>query len=103
MYAILRTGGKQYKVETGKLLTIEKLEGNQGDKIEFNEILLVNNNGKIEVGQPIVSGAKVSAEIVGQEKGKKVLIFKKIRRHGRRLTKGHRQQLTKVKINEIVC
>ncbi|MBP9837282.1 MAG: 50S ribosomal protein L21 [Proteobacteria bacterium] len=103
MYAVLRTGGKQYRIEPGMFLEIEKLEGATGEKIEFSEVLLVGNEDEVKIGKPLIPGAKISATIVEQTKADKVIIFKKIRRHGKQLKKGHRQKLTRVQINEITC
>ncbi len=101
MYAVVRTGGKQYRVEPGMLLDVEKLEGSAGDSISFEEVLLVADDAVVKVGSPLVSGASVQAEIVSQKKAKKVIIFKKIRRQGKRLKKGHRQSLTRVLVKQI--
>lgn len=101
MYAVIKTGGKQYKVEPGSVVEIEKLLGEVGDKVELNEVLMVAKDSDIRIGQPRVKGAKVVAQIVEQKKGEKKFIFKKIRRQGKQLNKGHRQKLTRVKINEI--
>jgi large subunit ribosomal protein L21 len=101
MFAVVRTGGKQYCVEPGTLLEIEKLSGEVGDTVEFNEVLLVAKGDDITIGKPIVQGALVAAEIVAQTQGDKKIIFKKIRRHGKRLKKGHRQLITKVEVKKI--
>lgn len=93
MFAVLRTGGKQYKVASGDVLAVEKLEGNIGDKVELADVLMVGNK--------IGAGAKVLAEIVKQFRDDKVIIFKKRRRHNYRRKKGHRQYLTEIKITEI--
>ena len=97
MFAVIRTGGKQYSVKSGDVIDVEKLEGNAGDKVEIGEVLMTE--GKI--GSPLVSGAKVLAEIVKQFRDDKVLIFKKRRRHNYRRKKGHRQYLTQIKITDI--
>ena len=101
MYAVVRTGGKQYKVQAGDVLNIEKLSGEVGQTVELDEVLLVSNEGDVKVGRPLVDGAKVSAEIVRQNKAPKVTIFKKIRRHGKQLTKGHRQLITAIRVTDI--
>lgn len=101
MFAVIKTGGKQYRVEPGSVISIEKIAGEVGDKIELNEVLLLNDGAEIKVGRPLVSGATVSLEIVNQTKGPKLKIFKKIRRHGKQLRKGHRQELTQVKVAAI--
>ena len=101
MFAVVRTGSKQHRVELGSILEIEKIAGEVGEKIVLSDVLLVGNGNDIKVGQPNVSGAIVSVEILEQKKAPKVLIFKKIRRHGYHLKKGHRQQLTRIKVNAI--
>ena len=101
MFAVVRTGSKQHRVELGSIIEIEKIAGEVGEKIELSDVLLVGNGNDIKVGQPNVSGAVVSVEILEQKKAPKVLIFKKIRRHGYHLKKGHRQQLTRIKVTAI--
>ncbi len=97
MFAVIRTGGKQYKVASGDVISVEKLEGSAGDKLEINEVLAAGN----KIGAPLLSGAKVLAEIVKQFRDDKVVIFKKRRRHNYRRKKGHRQYLTEIKITDI--
>ena len=101
MYAIIKTGGKQYQVATGDRLLVEKLEGEVGDSIDLDEVLLVADGDAISVGQPVVEGAKVVATITDQGKHKKIRVFKKKRRKGYRLTQGHRQSYTALTIAEI--
>ena len=101
MYAIIRTGGKQYQVSAGERLRVEKLAGEVGDTVELNDVLLVAEGAEVKVGQPAVDGARVTAQIVEQGKGKKILVFKKKRRKGYRLKKGHRQLFTALEIKEI--
>lgn len=101
MYAIIRTGGKQYQVESGARLRIEKLDGNVGDKVELIDVLMVTDGEEVKVGQPLLAGAKVTATIVEQGKAKKVVVFKKKRRKGYRVKNGHRQMFTGLEINEI--
>ncbi len=101
MYAIIRTGGKQYQVASGDRLRVEKLDGNVGDSVDLNEVLMVVDGDKVQVGKPVVDGAKVVAKIAEQGKAKKVVIFKKKRRKGYRLKKGHRQDYTALQIEEI--
>jgi large subunit ribosomal protein L21 len=101
MYAIVRTGGKQYQVTSGDQLRVEKLEGAVGDTVELNDVLMVADGENIQVGRPVVENAKVIAKIAEQGKAKKVIIFKKKRRKGYRLRKGHRQQYTALQIQEI--
>lgn len=103
MYAVIRTGGKQYKVEEGTVLNIEKLEVAAGDNVEIDDVLLVSDGSETKVGRPNVDGAKVNLEVVDQIRGPKQIIFKKIRRHGKQLKKGHRQNLTTVKVTGISC
>lgn len=97
MFAVIRTGGKQYKVANGDVISVEKLEGTAGDKVEISEVLMAGN----KIGAPLLSGAMVLAEIVKQFRDDKVVIFKKRRRHNYRRKKGHRQYLTEIKITEI--
>jgi len=97
MFAVIRTGGKQYTVAPNDVILVEKLTGNAGDKITISEVLATE--GKI--GAPLVKGATVAAEIVEQTRAEKVLIFKKRRRHNYRRKNGHRQHLTALKITEI--
>ncbi|MBA3014436.1 MAG: 50S ribosomal protein L21 [Proteobacteria bacterium] len=101
MYAIIRTGGKQYQVAPGERLRVEKLDGNIGDSIEISDVLMVVDGENIKIGQPVVDGAKVSARIVEQDKAKKIVVFKKKRRAGHRVKNGHRQPFTSLEIQEI--
>jgi large subunit ribosomal protein L21 len=98
MYAVIKTGGKQYRVAADELLTIEKVAGDAGASIEFTEVLMVGSR----IGTPVVSGAKVVAEVVEQGRAPKVIAFKKRRRKNSRRKRGHRQELTTVRIKEIV-
>lgn len=100
MYAVIKTGGKQYKVSEGDLLKVEKLPGSVGDDIELNEVLMVGGN-EVKIGTPLLPGAKVKARIVEQGKDKKVLVFKMKRRKTFRKLNGHRQPLTRLKITGI--
>ena len=101
-YAIIKTGGKQYKVRSGEILKIEKLPDSKPDsKIEFNEILAYGDDKTIEIGAPIVEGAKVEADLIKNGKDRKILIFKKRRRHNSRRKNGHRQEHTMIRINKI--
>jgi large subunit ribosomal protein L21 len=102
MYAVIKTGGKQYRVAPNDVLTIEKLEGEDGSTIEFTEVLMVANGAEPKFGRPIVTGAKVVAELVEQTRGPKLISFKKRRRKNSRRKRGHRQDLTTVRIKEIV-
>jgi large subunit ribosomal protein L21 len=91
MYAVIRTGGKQYRVKPGDTLVVEKLPGEAGAKVSFDEVLMVGEGAEVTVGAPLVEGASVTATLVETRKGEKVKIFKKIRRQGYRRTRGHRQ------------
>ncbi|MEJ2227454.1 MAG: 50S ribosomal protein L21 [Alphaproteobacteria bacterium] len=102
MYAVIKTGGKQYKVAANDVLDVEKLPGEAGETIQFNEVLLVGGEGEAQIGTPLVEGASVAAELVEQHRGEKVIIFKKRRRHNSRRRNGHRQYLTTVRITEIL-
>lgn len=103
MYAIIRTGGKQYRVNEGSILKIEKIAGEKGDKVTFSEVLLVSgDDGVIKVGNPVVANATVTAEIVEQGRDKKIIVFKYKRRKNYRRKQGHRQPFTKIKIDQIV-
>src|SRR5262245_6236816 len=101
MYAVIKTGGKQYKVEQGLTLRVEKLEGDKGATLSFSEVLLVADGDKITVGAPTVAGATVQAEIVAQERGEKLVVFKFRRRKAYRRRNGHRQSYTAIKITSI--
>lgn len=96
MYAVIKTGGKQYKVASGDVLKIEKISGDEGSEVVFNEVLALGDN----VGKPFVSGASVKATILKQAKDDKVIVFKKKRRQNYRRKNGHRQNITIVKIAE---
>ena len=101
-YAVIQTGGKQYKVKSGEILKIEKLPDSKVDtKIEFNEILAYGDSKIIEVGSPIVQGAKVEANLIKNSKNRTVLIFKKRRRQNSRRKNGHRQEYSMIRINKI--
>ena len=91
MYAVIKTGGKQYRVQPGDLLVVEKLEGEPGANVAFGEVLMLGDGEAVTVGAPLVDGASVAATLIETRKGEKVKIFKKIRRQGYRRTKGHRQ------------
>ena len=101
-YAVIQTGGKQYKVKASEILKIEKLENSKPDsKIEFKEILAYGDDKKIEIGTPLLDGAKVEAELIKNGKNRTVLIFKKRRRKNSRRKNGHRQQYSLIKISKI--
>lgn len=101
MFAVIKTGGKQYKVAEGDVLRVEKLDGEIGSTVKFDEVLMVGTDGGVEVGAPIVKGASVEAEVLDQRKDKKIVVFKKKRRHNYRRTKGHRQQISVLRITGI--
>ena len=100
-FAVINTGGKQYKVSTNDKLRIEKLSNEEGKSVEFNQVLLINNDQNMDLGSPLIEGAKVEAKIVKQTKNKTVLIFKKRRRHNSRRKNGHRQKMSVVQITKI--
>jgi large subunit ribosomal protein L21 len=103
MFAVLKTGGKQYKVQAGDVLRVEKLAANAGDKIQFNDILMVGGDSLV-VGSPLVAGAAVQAEVIDQIKADKVITYHKRRRkHSSQRTRGHRQQLTLVRVTGILA
>ncbi|MDY0870682.1 50S ribosomal protein L21 [Dongia rigui] len=101
MFAVIKTGGKQYKVATNDIILVEKLEAEEGASISLNEVLMVGEGGNITVGAPNVAGASVTATVLEQRKGDKVIIFKKNRRHNYRRKRGHRQFVTVLKIQGI--
>ena len=103
MFAVVKTGGKQYKVAQGDVIQVEKLAGEAGSKVHLAEVLLINDNGKAKIGAPFIAGAKVEAEIVGQERGRKVIVFKKKRRQNYRRKKQHRQDYTILRITGIAA
>ncbi len=100
MYAIIGNGGKQYKVQEGDYLNLDKLDAQPKDVIEITEVLAVND-GEMRVGTPYVEGAKVELEVINHQKGKKIIIFKKRRRKDSKLKKGFRREFTRVKVNKI--
>lgn len=103
MFAVLKTGGKQYKVQAGDILRVEKLDCVAGDKIQFNEILMVGGD-KLTVGAPLVAGAAVQAEVIEQIKGPKVIHYvKRRRKHSSQRTKGHRQHLTLLRVTDVLA
>jgi len=102
MYAVIKTGGKQYRVAAEDVLKIEKVTGDAGSKVEFTEVLMLGGAGDPKVGSPAVAGAKVVAEVVEQGRARKVIAFKKRRRKNSRRRRGHRQHQTTVRIKEII-
>jgi large subunit ribosomal protein L21 len=101
MYAVIVTGGKQYRVQPGEIIRVEKLAGEKGAKISFDQVLLHADGDTVKIGAPHVAGLKVSGEIVDHGRGKKVLVYKYRRRKGYRRKNGHRQSFTAVKITAI--
>ncbi|AQS40905.1 MAG: 50S ribosomal protein L21 [Candidatus Tokpelaia hoelldobleri] len=102
MFAVIKTGGKQYRVAANDLLKVEKVAGEAGDIVEFAEVLVVGKGADATFGAPVVEGALVTAEVVEQGRGAKVIAFKKRRRQNSKRTRGHRQELTTVRISEIL-
>lgn len=104
MFAIVTIAGQQFKVEEGKEIFVHQLEAMEGDQLAFDQVLLVENGeGQITIGKPVLNAAKVNATVLGHQKGDKVIVFKKKRRKGYKLKKGHRQSFTKIKIDSIVA
>ncbi|MBC7363259.1 MAG: 50S ribosomal protein L21 [Candidatus Aminicenantes bacterium] len=101
MFAVIKTGGKQYRVKEGDILSVEKLEAEKGQTVDFDQVLLLEDGDSIQVGQPYLDKVVVKAEVIENYKDEKVIVFKKKRRKGYRRKKGHRQLLTKVKITGI--
>jgi large subunit ribosomal protein L21 len=101
MFAIVEIAGKQFKIEKDQTIYTHRLEGNTGDVLNFDKVVLVDNNGAVSIGTPAISGATVSAKILSHLKGDKVLVFKKKRRKGYKKLNGHRQYLTELKIESI--
>lgn len=102
MLAVFKTGGKQYFVKAGQILRVEKLEGNKGDNVSFNDVLAVSDASNHTIGSPLVKGASVQAKILEQIRDKKIIVFKKRQRQNYRHTQGHRQYLTVLQIESIV-
>jgi large subunit ribosomal protein L21 len=102
MYAVIKTGGKQYKVAENQIVVVEKLAGEAGDRVAFDQVLLVGDDAKTTLGAPYVAGASVTAEVVEQTRGDKIIVFKKKRRKNHRRRNGHRQHETVVRITEIL-
>ena len=102
MYAVIKTGGKQYRVKAGDMLVVEKLDGDAGAKVAFDQVLMLGDGADVVVGAPVVEGAVVNATLVETRKGEKIKVFKKIRRQGYRRTQGHRQFETVLRVTGIV-
>ncbi|HPX04450.1 MAG TPA: 50S ribosomal protein L21 [Tenuifilaceae bacterium] len=103
MYAIVDIAGQQFKVQKDQKIYVHRLEGEEGSEVNFDKVLLLDNEGKVTIGAPSIENAKVTAKILSHLKGDKVIIFKKKRRKGYKLKRGHRQFLTQVQISEIVA
>lgn len=101
MYAIVEIAGQQFKVEKDQKIFVHRLDGKEGDKVEFDKVLLLEDEGKISIGTPKIDKAKVTAKIISQLKGDKVIVFKKKKRKGYQKLNGHRQQFTKIHIQDI--
>jgi large subunit ribosomal protein L21 len=101
MYAVVKTGGKEYRISQGDLIRVEKMEGKVGDQVTMKDILMVSHEGQVQVGNPLLANAVITGEIVQQVRGKKVLIYKMKRRKNYRRTKGHRQTYTYIRVNDI--
>jgi large subunit ribosomal protein L21 len=102
MFAVIRSGGKQYRVTPGQTIRLETLAGEVGSKVELNEVLLVDQDGNIQVGAPLVANAKIEATVVEHDRAKKIRVFKKKRKKQYRRTQGHRQDYTAVRIDTII-
>ncbi len=103
MFAIIETGGKQYRVEEGQVIEVEKIEANEGDTVEITDVLMVGLDGEIKVGQPRVEGARVEARVLSHKRADKIVVFKKKAKTGYKKKTGHRQHLTVLKIEKIVA
>ena len=101
MYAIVEIAGQQFKVEKDQQLFVHRLDAKEGDKVEFDNVMLTDNAGKVNVGAPAIKGAKVNASVVRHVKGDKILVFKKKRRKGYKVKNGHRQSFTQIQIDSI--
>ena len=101
MFAIVTIAGQQFKVEEGQELFVHQLEAKEGDSCSFDQVHLIDNDGSVSVGKPVLGSAKVSATVLEHQKGDKVIVFKKKRRKGYRVKNGHRQSFTKIKIDSI--
>jgi large subunit ribosomal protein L21 len=103
MYAVIGTGGKQYKVSPGDVVRVESLDAKKGDTIELKDVYMIADGDKLSFGKPMLTSAKVTAEVVDEDRGVKLLIFKHRRRKGFRKTNGHRQNYTAIKVKEIIA
>ena len=103
MYAIVDIAGQQFRVEKDQEIFVHRLEANEGDQVDFEKVMLLDSDGKINVGAPYVSGAKITAKVLSHDRGDKVLVFKKKRRKGYQTLNGHRQDFTKILIEKIIA
>ncbi|WP_273717524.1 MULTISPECIES: 50S ribosomal protein L21 [Bartonella] len=102
MFAVIKAGGKQYRIVANQVVKVEKVSGNAGDVVEFNDVLMVGQEGNAVIGTPVVADARVTAEILEQARGRKVIAFKKRRRQNSKRTRGHRQEFTTLRVLEIL-
>jgi len=102
MYAVIRSGGKQYRVTPGQTIRLEKVTGDVGAKVELGDVLLVENDGNLQIGSPVVANAKIEATVLEHDRAKKIRIFKKKRKKQYRRTAGHRQSYTAIRIDNII-
>jgi large subunit ribosomal protein L21 len=102
MYAVIRSGGKQYRVAPGQTVRLEEMAAEVGAKVQLADVLMVENDGNIQIGSPVIANAKVEATVVEQDRAKKILVFKKKRKKQYRRTQGHRQNFTAVRIDNII-
>lgn len=103
MFAVVKTGGKQYRVTEGDVIKVEKLDGETGKNITLDEVLMIGDDKGVKVGEPLIKGANVTAEVLEQKKDKKITVFKKKRRHNYRRKKGHRQEITVLRVKSIAA
>jgi large subunit ribosomal protein L21 len=101
MFAVIKSGGKQYRVTPGQTIRLEKVAGDVGSKVKLSEVLMVDNDGKLQIGAPLVANASIEATVVENDRAKKIIVFKKKRKKQYRRTKGHRQDFTAVRIDKI--
>ena len=102
MYAVIRSGGKQYRVAPGQTVRLEHLNGEVGAKVELGDVLLIENDGNVQLGSPVLANAKIEATVLEHDRAKKILVFKKKRKKQYRRTQGHRQSYTAVRIDNII-
>ena len=103
MFAVVKTGGKQYRVAEGDVIKVEKLEGDAGKDVTLDEVLMIGDDKGVKVGEPLLKGANVTAEVLEQKKDTKITVFKKKRRHNYRRKKGHRQEITVLRVTKIAA